>query len=42
MILNNKTKTEMKNNNNNKETRNIAEKLDHQCYVSESILITLV
>ena len=40
MILNNKT--EIKNNNINKETRNIAEILDHQCYVSESLLITLV
>ena len=41
MILNNKT--EIKNDNNiNKETSNIAEILDHQCYVSESLLISLV
>ena len=43
MILNNKTEIKNNNNNNiNKETRNITEILDHQCYVSESLLLTLV
>ena len=38
MILNKKTENKNNNNNINKE-RNIAEILDHQCYVSESLLI---
>ena len=43
MILNNKTEIKNNNNNNiNKATRNITEILDQQCYVSESLLLTLV